>query len=224
MNRVLVIEDEDSIRRVLRLNLEGKGYEVEEARSAGEGLSKIGSFKPSLVLLDLGLPDKNGFEVLKELREWSKVPVIVLTVNDDEATKVSLLEAGADDYITKPFGPLELLARIHVALRHRGSDADRMPVFESGDLRVDIASRMVLRKGLPVHLTVTEMNLLKVLVRGGGQLVHQDQILKEVWGPNALDNPHYLRIYVGQLRKKLEANPSSPQHLITEPGVGYRLI
>ncbi|MBX3022137.1 MAG: response regulator [Bdellovibrionales bacterium] len=224
MSRVLVIEDEESIRRVLRLNLEGRNYQVSEAPNAAEGLRQLGEFKPSIVILDLGLPDKNGLEVLKEIREWSTVPIIVLTVNDNEKTKVELLEAGADDYITKPFGPLELLARIHVALRHRGVEVDSTPVFESGNLKVDIPSRTVLKDGQPVHLTATEMNLLKALIRGGGQVVHQDHVLKEVWGPGALDNPHYLRIYIGLLRKKLEANPTTPRHILTEPGVGYRLV
>lgn len=224
MSKVLIIEDEESIRRVLKMNLVAKGYDVAESSSAVDGLAQIGSFKPNIVILDLGLPDKNGFEVLKEIRDWSQVPIIILTVDDDEGTKVKLLEAGADDYITKPFGPLELLARIHVALRHRGAESDSTPAFESGNLRVDIPSRSVLKDGEAVHLTLTEMNLLKVLIRGGGQVVHQDQILKEIWGPNAVDNPHYLRIYVGQLRKKLEANPSTPEHILTEPGVGYRII
>ncbi len=224
MTKVLIVDDEESIRRVLKMNLEAKNYEVAEAASASDGLVKLAAFKPNIVILDLGLPDKNGFEVLREIREWSKVPIIILTVDDDENTKVRLLEAGADDYVTKPFGPLELLARIHVALRHRGADSDSTPVFESSNLRIDIRSRSVLKSGEAVHLTVTEMNLLKRLVRGGGQVVHQDQLLKEIWGPNALDNPHYLRIYIGQLRKKLEANPSAPEHILTEPGVGYRIV
>jgi two-component system KDP operon response regulator KdpE len=224
MSRVLIIEDEESIRRVLRLNLETRNYEVAESSTAAEGLKKIGEFKPSLVILDLGLPDRNGLEVLEEIREWSNVPILVLTVSDDEKTKVALLEAGADDYITKPFGPLELLARIHVALRHRGAEVDSTPVFDSGNIRIDIPSKTVRKDGQAVHLTATELNLLKALVRGGGQVVHQDQLLQEVWGPNALDNPHYLRIYVGQLRKKLESDPSKPQHILTEPGVGYRLV
>lgn len=224
MSKVLIMEDEESIRRVLRLNLEGKGHEVAESATASQGLALIGTFKPNLVILDLGLPDKNGFDVLREIREWSQVPILILTVNDDEGSKVRLLEAGADDYITKPFGPLELLARIHVALRHRGGEADSAPVFESGRIRVDIPARSVIRNGRPVHLTLTEMNLLKVLIRAGGHVVQQDQILTEVWGPNAIDNPHYLRIYISLLRKKLEDNPSTPEHILTEPGVGYRLI
>lgn len=224
MIKVLVIEDEESIRKILRLNLEDKGYEIAESASAADGLAKIATFKPNLVVLDLGLPDRDGFEVLRELREWSRVPVIVLTVEDEEATKVRLLEAGADDYVTKPFGPRELLARLHVALRHRGADADAAPLFTSGNLRVDIASRSVLKDGRPVHLTLTEMNLLKALVRGGGQVVHQDQILREVWGATGPDNPHYLRIYIGQLRKRLEDQPNSPAHILTEPGVGYRIV
>lgn len=224
MNRILIIEDEESIRRVLRLNLEGRSFEVAEAATAAEGLKKIGVFKPGIVILDLGLPDRNGLDVLKEIREWSNVPIIILTVSDDEKTKVALLESGADDYITKPFGPLELMARIHVALRHRGAEVDSTPVFESGNVKIDIPSKSVVKEGQAVHLTATEMNLLKALIRGGGQVVHQDQLLQEVWGANALDNPHYLRIYIGQLRKKLEMNPSTPQHILTEPGVGYRIV
>lgn len=224
MSRVLLVEDEESIRRVLRLNIEGKGYEVIEARTAAEGIQKVIDFKPNVVILDLGLPDRSGGEVLKAIREWSTVPIIVLTVNDDEKTKVDLLEAGADDYITKPFGPMELLARIHVALRHRGGETEGAPIFESGHLKVNLQLRTVWREGKPIHLTVTELNVLRMLIRGGGQIVHQDQLLREVWGQNAIENPHYLRIYIAMLRKKLEVDPAVPQHIITEPGVGYRLV
>lgn len=225
MNRILIVDDEESIRNVLRMNLTRNGYEVAEASSGKECLKLIQSFQPQLVLLDLGLPDGSGAEVLKEIRGWSSVPIIVLTVADDERTKVQLLESGADDYVTKPFGLLELMARVHVALRHyRSGEGAESPVFESGDLRIELANRKAFLRGIAIHLTATEMNLLKVLARGRGQLVPQDQILKEVWGPIGMDNPHYLRIYIAQLRKKLETSASSPEHILTEPGVGYRLV
>lgn len=222
--KILVVDDEVSIRNILKMNLEPRGYEVLEASTGAEGLRKIRDQRPQLMILDLGLPDMAGVQVLREVRMISNLPVLVLTVNDEERTKVQLLESGADDYIMKPFSPLELLARIHVALRHHSGEREMSPVFESAGLSVDLMSRRVLCDGKPVHLTVTELNVLKSLIRGGGQVVRQDQILREVWGPNALENPHYLRIYIGQLRKKLERDPSAPVHILTEPAVGYRLV
>lgn len=226
MNRrkILILDDEPSIRRTLRLNLEPKGFEVEEAQSAVEGLTKLAAFKPHLIILDLGLPDKNGETVLSEIREWSKIPILVLTVSDDEASKVKLLEAGADDYITKPFSIAELIARLHVALRRQGSEEELTPVFTFDDIKVDLNKREVVRQDERVHLTATEMNLLRVLVTAKGVVVSQEQILSHVWGNIGLENPHYLRIYIGQLRKKLEKDPSTPEHILTEPGVGYRMV
>jgi two-component system KDP operon response regulator KdpE len=222
--KILIVDDEDSIRRVLKLHLSAQSYRLEEATSAKSALEKARDFHPNLIILDLGLPDSNGMEVLKSIRSWSDVPVIILTVTDDEKTKVELLESGADDYITKPFSVLELGARIKVALRHRSVEAEANPVFQSGDLKIDLGSKEVTLRSLRVHLTATEFSILRVLVRARGQVVQQEAILREVWGPNAVDNPHYLRIYVGQIRKKLEADPSNPAHVLTEPALGYKLI
>jgi two-component system KDP operon response regulator KdpE len=222
--RILIVDDEDSIRRVLRVNLESRGFTVEEAGSAGEAMAGIEAYRPQLIILDLGLPDRPGSEILREIRNWSNVPILVLTVLDDERSKVDLLEAGADDYITKPFSMPELIARVHVALRHKQEDIEATPVFNSGPLSVDLARHELHVNGTRVHLTATEFNVLRVLVRGRGQVVSQDQILNEVWGPHAKENPHYLRIYIGQLRKKMEDDPSSPKHILTDPGMGYRII
>ncbi len=222
-SKILVIDDEDTIRRMLRINFESRGYKVSEASTAREGLNKTASFQPHLVILDLNLPDKNGFEVLKTLREWTTVPILVLTVDDSEQSKVTLLEAGADDYITKPFSIPELMARIKVSLRHQLNEG-AMPVFVSGDLKIDLASRIVTVADQPVKLTSTEYEFVKILAKNAGKVVAQEFLLTEIWGKHAHGNNHYLRIYVGQLRKKLEQDPSSPKHIITEPGVGYRLL
>lgn len=221
--KILIIDDESSIRRILRLGLESQGFEIAEAASGPEGLKKAKTFKPRIVVLDLGLPGMTGAEVLKELRDWSSVPVIVLTVTDDEAVKVDLLNAGADDYVTKPFGMAELLARISVALRHSALE-EANPKFTSGELEIDLTKRIVMLRGKPVKFTATEFSFLKLLVKHAGRVVTQEHLLNEIWGPNAKENTHYLRIYAAQLRKKIEANPASPEHLLTEPGVGYRLV
>jgi two-component system KDP operon response regulator KdpE len=223
-DKILIVDDEESIRRMLSINLISKGFRVEEAQNAAECMEKLKTFHPQLIILDLGLPDKNGLGVLEEVRGWSKVPIIILTVSDDEETKVKLLEAGADDYITKPFSIPELTARVNVALRHGLRTAEASPLFASDDLYVDLNQRLIKVKDKKVHLTSTEFNLLKTLIKGRGQVVGQDQLLTEIWGKTALENPHYLRIYIGQLRKKLESNPSSPIHILTEPGVGYRIV
>lgn len=222
MTKILILDDEPSIRNILRVNLRGAGYDVAEAKRSEEGLALAASYHPQVVILDLGLPDRNGIDVLREIRGWSQVPVIVLTVSDDEATKVALLEAGADDYVTKPFSVPELLARIKVALRHHQMEG-ATPIFESGSLRIDLAKREVSVENQVVHLTAKEFELLRLLVKNGGRVVPQEQLLAEIWGQHAKDQPHYLRIYIGQLRKKLEADPSSPKHVLTEPGVGYRI-
>lgn len=222
-SRILIVDDEVSIRNLLRMNLVNAQYEISEAISGSEGLEKAASFHPHLVILDLGLPDMNGLEVLKKLRQWTTVPVIVLTVSDDIPTKVTLLDAGADDYLTKPFGPEELLARVRVALRHKGM-VEATPIFESGNLKVDLNKRLVFVSEVQIKLTNTEYEVLSRLVRDHGKVVSQSQILKQVWGAIAKDQGHYLRIYINQLRKKIEVNPSEPAHILTEPGIGYRLI
>lgn len=223
MTKILIVDDEPSIRKIIKLHLQSKDYEVEVAENALKGLEKVNSFHPNLIILDLEMPDHSGLEFLNSIRKWSKVPVIVLTANDAEATKVTLLEAGADGYITKPFSMQELLARIKVSLRHHQSD-EAVPVFESKDLKVDLYLRQVLKNGNVIKLTVTEYEVLRILIKHAGKVVTQTQILAEVWGKTATHNSHYLRIYIGQLRKKIEEDPSHPQHLLTEPGVGYRII
>lgn len=221
--RVLIIDDEQAIRNILRIGLKSAGYQVAEASDGTAGIQKIEAFHPHLVLLDLGLPDMNGFEVLKELRKWSRVPVIILTVTDDEQTKVKLLDAGADDYLTKPFGTNELLARVRVVIRNIGL-VEATPIFCSDDLHVDLTNRKVLVSGDEVKLTATEFEVLSRLVREHGKAVSQTLLLKQIWGASSEDQTHYLRIYVNQLRKKIERNPSEPKHILTEPGVGYRLV
>ena len=228
MTKILIADDEESIRRVLKLNLESKGFEVEQCALGNDVVrimrSKAPDQRPSLIVLDLGLPDINGAEVLREIRKWSKIPIIVLTASDEETLKVALLEDGADDYMTKPFSPLELLARINVALRHHKGDVSDAPVFESAGLRVDLPNKSIQLNGQPIRLTTTEFSLLTILIKNAGQVVGQEILLREVWGANATENSHYLRIYIGALRKKLELNPGSPQHILTEPGVGYRIV
>jgi two-component system KDP operon response regulator KdpE len=221
--RILLIDDEATIRNVLRLSLANQGFEIEEADTGAKGIEKAALFHPHLIILDLGLPDMGGRDVLKALRQWTSIPIIVLTVNDDEAAKVSLLDAGADDYLTKPFGTPELLARVRVGLRHHGA-IEATPIFTSGTLEVDLNQRQVKRDGTIVKLTATEFDLLSVMVRSPGKVVPQTQLLVGVWGRQAADQTHYLRIYIGQLRKKIEADPGHPIHILTEPGIGYRLV
>lgn len=222
MTKILVVDDEASIRNVIVVSLKARGYDVFEAASVAEAVAGAVKFHPHLIILDLGLPDGKGLDVLTQIRTWSRVPILILTVDDDEATKVALLESGADDYITKPFGIPELVARIGVALRHARSE-QATPVFESGNLKVDLSSREVFVSGRQVHLTATEYEILRQLVRNGGQVIPQKQLLTEIWGPLGVENPHYIRIYIGHLRKKIEEDPTMPRHIITEPGVGYRL-
>ena len=221
--KILVIDDEGAIRKFLRVSLEAHGYEIGEAVSAAEGLTQAVAFRPDLVVLDLELPDRSGLQVLKELREWSPVPVIVLTVRDSEEDKVALLDAGADDYLTKPFSVPELLARVRVAERHRSHQATGDPVFRSGPMEVDLTSRQVKVSGKEIRLTATEYDILRLLVEHAGKVVTHRQLLKEIWGPNSVEHTQYLRVYVGHLRKKLEAGPEAPALILTEPGVGYRL-
>jgi two-component system KDP operon response regulator KdpE len=220
--KVLVVDDEAAIRRLLRGGLEAEGYAVTEAKSGADGLREAQALRPELVLLDLGLPDMTGLEVLKRLRQWSQASVLVLTVQDAEEDKVALLDAGADDYLTKPFGVPELMARIRVLERHRHKDQGE-PVLRWGDFELDLSAHLLRRGGAELKLTATEYDFLSLLARHAGKVVTQRQILKEVWGPNAVEHTHYLRIYAAQLRKKMEDEPSQPRWIVTEPGVGYRL-
>jgi len=219
----LVIDDEVQIRRLLRLTLEGQGYRVFEAVNGQDGLLEAAQRRPDVVLLDLGLPDMDGVEVLKRLREWSRVPILVLSVRDREEQKIAALDNGADDYVTKPFSSGELLARLRVAQRHGQLPPDTA-VFRSGNLEVDLTARIVKMKGKEVKLTATEYALLRLFVQHAGRVLTHRQILREVWGPNYEEQTHYLRVYVGHLRDKLEVDPGCPALLITEPGIGYRLI
>ena len=222
---VLVIEDEPQIRRFLRATLPAHGYRLLEAETGHDGLTQAAMHQPDLVILDLGLPDLDGVEVTRRLREWTTVPIVVLSARGQETDKVVALDAGADDYLTKPFGIQELLARLRVALRHAAhlTQEPREPVFTVGELRVDLGHRRVYVTNQEVHLTPIEYKLLTVLVRYAGRVVTQRQLLQEVWGPHQTSTTHYVRVYMGQLRHKLEANPARPRYLVTEPGVGYRL-
>lgn len=221
--RILLIDDEPAVRNVVKMSLETSGYKVSEAIDGQSGMAMIAKFHPHLVLLDLGLPDLNGFEVLKELRKWTRVPIIILTVTDNEQTKVALLDSGADDYLTKPFGSKELLARVRVALRNVGL-IEATPIFVSDDLEVDLSQKKVVVSGSEVKLTATEYEVLSRLVRDHGKIISQKTLLKQIWGSISEDQSHYLRIYINQLRKKIEKNPSEPKHIMTEPGVGYRIV
>jgi two-component system KDP operon response regulator KdpE len=222
---VLLIEDEPQMRRFLRTALGANDYRLVEAETAKEGLAQAAARNPDVILLDLGLPDRDGLEVARELREWSPTPIIVLSARGREEDKVRALDLGADDYLTKPFGVDELLARIRVALRHAAMPPGTAPepVFEAGELRVDLAARRVWRGDEEIHLTPTEYKLLTTLVRHAGKVLTHRQLLKEVWGANYANQSHYVRVYMAQLRQKIEADPARPRLLLTEPGVGYRL-
>ncbi|MBB5851840.1 response regulator [Amycolatopsis umgeniensis] len=221
---VLVVDDEPQIVRALRINLSARGYKVITAHDGTAALKAVAETKPDVVVLDLGLPDLDGTEVIAGLRGWTTVPIIVLSARGDSADKVQALDAGADDYVTKPFGMDELLARLRAAVRRSaassvdGADA----VVDTGSFRIDLAAKKVRRDGKEVHLTKTEWGVLELLVRNRGRLVAQKQLLHEVWGPTYETESHYLRVYLAQLRRKLEPEPSRPRHLLTEPGMGYR--
>src|SRR6185369_3474760 len=219
----LVIDDEPQIRRLLRVTLEANGYRVFDAATGQDGVVQAAQRRPDAILLDLGLPDLEGVEVLKRLREWSHVPVIILSVRDREDDKVAALDAGADDYVTKPFNTAELLARPRAALRHvqpQGADA----IFTSGNLEVDLSKRIVRKRGEEVKLTPTEYSLLRLLVTHAGKVLTHRQLLTEIWGAKAVEQTHYLRVHIAHLREKIENNASSPELIVTEPGVGYRLL
>ncbi|MBM4293793.1 MAG: response regulator [Deltaproteobacteria bacterium] len=222
---ILLIEDDPRIRRFLRASLVTQGYELIEAGTGREGLALAASRVPEVVLLDLGLPDMEGLEVIKQLRSWSEVPIIILSARGQERDKVANLDAGADDYLTKPFGMGELLARIRVALRRAApAEEDKQEAFYSlGPIRVDVERRLVFRGPEEVHLTPIEYKLLSVLLKHRGKVVTHRQLLKEVWGPSYVEQNPYLRIFILNLRRKLEDDPARPQYLLTEPGVGYRL-
>jgi len=221
--RILVIEDEAQMRRFLRASLSNAGYQVLEAETAEQGLLQAAAQNPELVLLDLGLPDLDGLLVTERLRQWAKMPIIVISARGQEQDKIKALDAGADDYLTKPFGVGELLARLRVALRHAARTDAGDSQFSLGELEVDLARRQVRLRGEEVHLTPNEYRLLTTLIKHAGRVLTHRQLLREVWGPNATDQTPYLRVYMGQLRHKLEQDPGRPRYLLTEPGVGYRL-
>src|SRR5579862_2622672 len=222
MTKILVIDDEPSILRALRINLTARNYEVSTATDGASGLAAVSRERPDAVILDLGLPDMDGTEVIHGVRGWTATPIIVLSVWDAEHQKVAALDAGADDYVTKPFGMDELLARLRAAVR-RASPAPDEPVVTTADFTVDLAAKRVVRSdGTDVRLTPTEWQLLEILVRNTGRLVTQRQLLHEVWGPAYETESNYLRVYLAQLRRKLEPEPSQPRYLITESGMGYR--
>jgi two-component system KDP operon response regulator KdpE len=221
---VLVIDDEPQIQRLLGINLEAAGYRVTFARDGEQGLTLAAQKRPDAVILDLGLPGMSGLEVLKRLREWTQVPVVMLTVQDGEAEKIAALDGGADDYVTKPFHTGELLARLRAALRRSHKGKVDEPVFRVGELAVDLAARRVTRAGQPVMLTATEYNLLRLFIQHAGKVLTHRHLLQEVWGPEHQGQMAYLRVYVLRLREKLEADPAKPRLLLTEPGVGYRLV
>ena len=221
---ILIVEDEPPIRRLLRTTLTAQDYRPIEAATGGEALSALRHHRPDLVLLDLGLPDIDGLDLIGRIRAVGPVPIVVLSSRGDEAAKVRALDSGADDYVTKPFGMDELLARLRAAVRRSTSagPGEEEAVIETGSFTVDLAAKKVLKEGAEVHLTPTEWGVLEVLVRNKGRLVAQKQLLQEVWGPAYAAETHYLRVYLAQLRRKLEPQPSHPRHLLTEPGMGYR--
>ncbi|MFB8829568.1 response regulator [Azotobacter sp. CWF10] len=221
--RVIVVEDEANLRRFVRLALEAEDCEVHEADSVKRGLIEAGTRQPDLLILDLGLPDDDGIELIRELRTWSDIPIIVLSARTAEAEKVAALDAGADDYLSKPFGSAELLARVRAHLRRRrqaGSEGAKPIDF--GSIRIDFGRRLVEKDGQPVHLTPIEFRLLAYLVSNPDRVLTHRQLLKAVWGPSHAEDSHYVRVYMGHLRKKIENDPANPDFILTEPGVGYR--
>jgi two-component system, OmpR family, KDP operon response regulator KdpE len=222
---IVVIEDDPAIRLFLRTGLGAHGFKVFEADRGKQGIIEAGVRKPDFIILDLGLPDMDGIDVIKIIREWSAVPIIILSARSTEQHKIDALDAGADDYLTKPFGLGELLARIRVAMRHSASspEQDQNGIFTTGALKVDLLKRLVIIGDREVHLTPIQYRLLSVLIKNAGKVLTHQYLLKEAWGPSYKDNSHYLRIYMSQLRQKLEIDPAQPQYILTESGVGYRL-
>jgi len=220
---ILVIEDEQPIRRFLRASLTAEGYQIQEADTGEQGMRLARQQPPDLVILDLGLPDIDGQEVLRSLREWLTTPIVVLSARGQESQKVNALDHGADDYVTKPFGVAELLARLRTALRHAAGGGEGSPVFNVGELQVDLAARRVVVGGEEVHLTPLEYKLLAALIKHAGKVLTHRYLLQEVWGPGHAEETHYLRVFMASLRRKLEADPARPRYLLTEPAVGYRL-
>jgi two-component system, OmpR family, KDP operon response regulator KdpE len=221
--RILIIDDELQIRRFLKVTLEANGYLVIEASTAKEGIYKAATDRPDAIVLDLGLPDMDGSAVLNKVREWSTIPIIILSVRDDEKGKVAALDAGADDYVVKPFGVNELIARLRVALRHGHEGTDEVREFRNKNLYVDLVKRIVKINDSPVKLTATEYSLLIQFVKNAGKVLTHRHLMKEIWGPYREDETQYLRVYIAALRKKLETDPARPKLLITESGVGYRM-
>ncbi|EGT5682986.1 two-component system response regulator KdpE [Cronobacter turicensis] len=224
MISVLIVEDEKEIRRFLRTALESEGLRVYDAETLQRGLIEAATRKPDLVILDLGLPDGDGIDFIRDYRQWSQTPVIVLSARSDEQDKIAALDAGADDFLGKPFGIGELQARLRVALRRHGGASQSDPVVSFSDITVDLAARRILRGAEEIHLTPIEFRLLGVLLNNPGKVLTQRQLLSQVWGPNAVEHSHYLRIYMGHLRQKLESDPARPRHLLTETGIGYRFM
>lgn len=221
--QVLIVDDELQIRRFLRISLEANGYHIHETATGQDAIVKTAQLRPDLVILDMGLPDMDGLEVLKRLREWTQTPVIILSVRDSDHDKVAALDAGADDYLTKPFSLEELMARIRTAQRH-AQPQQQEAIFTSGRLQVDLTRRLVTVNGDPVKLSPTEYGLLRLLIQHAGKVLTHQQILRAVWGPEYIQEIHYLRVYFAQLRQKIEENPALPEIIVTEPGVGYRLV
>jgi two-component system KDP operon response regulator KdpE len=221
--RVLIVDDEPQIRRFLRTTLHAHEYGVVEAATGREALRCAADARPDIVILDLGLPDMDGLDVLSKIREWSSVPVIVLTVRGDERDKIAALDKGADDYVTKPFGSGELLARMRVALRHRAQEESDDPLFQTGALVVDLGHRRVTLAGAEVRLTPKEYDILRLMVLHPGRVLTHQFLLREVWGPTYVGQSHYVRVFIGTLRQKIEPDPTQPRYILTEPGVGYRL-
>ena len=221
--RILIVEDEADIRRFVRMTLESEGHEVFEAGGVQRGLIEAGTRRPDLAVLDLGLPDGDGVDMIKDLRQWSIMPVIVLSARSSEAEKIAALDAGVDDFLVKPFGAGELLARVRAQLRRQSqSSTSILPVISFGSIEIDLIKRTVSREGEPLHLTPIEYRLLTYLVSQRDRVITHSQLVKAVWGPGHLEDKHYVRVHMANLRKKIENNPSMPQHLMTEAGVGYR--
>ena len=221
---VLIVDDEIQIRRFLQITLEANGYRVYETETGQEALTKAAQLRPDLIVLDLSLPDMDGLDVLHRLREWTKTPVIILSVRDTDRDKVAALDSGADDYLTKPFSVDELMARVRVAQRHALPGENEREIFATGSLKVDLTQRIVTVRGELVKLSPTEYALLRLMIQHAGKVLTHRQILREVWGPEYVNETHYLRVYFAQLRQKIEDNPALPRIILTEPGVGYRLV